>query len=78
MLSHPSTFLRAGQIANRRATKTQPAQPGIVPVSIAHWHRLVAAGKAPQPIKLGRCTMWRLADCIAFVESFSNTAGVPA
>jgi predicted DNA-binding transcriptional regulator AlpA len=72
-------YVRAGSIANRRATKTQPARLGLIDISIAHWHRLVAAGIAPRPIKLGGCTMWRMSDVQAFLDSFANgTAKVAA
>lgn len=74
MLSHPSQYVRAGQIANKRATKTQPARPGIVDVSIAHWHRLVAAGIAPAGFRMGNCTLWKTADVLAWIDSYAAKA----
>lgn len=44
-------------------------RPGIVPVSRSTWWQWVAEGKAPPPVKIGRCTFWRERDVRAFVES---------
>lgn len=38
-------------------------------VSLSTWHRLVANGKAPRPVKVGRLTRWRIADLEAYVSS---------
>jgi predicted DNA-binding transcriptional regulator AlpA len=34
----------------------------IVGVSRRSWWRFVSEGRAPQPIRLGRCVRWRLAE----------------
>jgi len=44
----------------------------IVPVSKSTWWKWTSTGKAPAPIRLGRCTCWRYADVIAFVQEGEN------
>jgi predicted DNA-binding transcriptional regulator AlpA len=34
--------------------------------STAHWRRLVDAGRAPQPVRLGRLVRWSIADLEAW------------
>lgn len=64
--------MRASQIANTPATDKKPAGKGLLDISLATWHRWVAAGTAPAPIKLGPAvTVWRRADVLAFVESMA-------
>ena len=38
----------------------------ILPISKSCWWSWVASGKAPQPIRLGRCTCWKYIDILAF------------
>ena len=46
---------------------------GILPISRSTFCAWVKDGKAPRPIKLSpRVTVWRLADILAFAESFSG------
>jgi predicted DNA-binding transcriptional regulator AlpA len=35
---------------------------GIAGISRRSWSRLVSEGRAPQPIRLGRCVRWRVAE----------------
>lgn len=35
---------------------------GLIPVSKSTFWNWVASGRAPAPIRLGRCTCWRLSD----------------
>jgi hypothetical protein len=70
--STPSVYIRASRIANKRATKTQPARPGILDISIAQWYRLVASNIAPAGFRMGGCTMWKTADVLAFVDAYAN------
>jgi len=46
-----------------------PAVLELVPVSRSTWWAWCAAGKAPQPIRLGRTTCWRYSDILAFIEN---------
>jgi prophage regulatory protein len=41
----------------------------LIPVSRSTWWAWCAAGRAPQPIRLGRTTCWRYSDIIAFIEN---------
>jgi predicted DNA-binding transcriptional regulator AlpA len=43
------------------------AAAAIVGVSQRSWWRFVAEGRAPQPIRLGRCVRWRLAEIRAWI-----------
>jgi len=40
-----------------------------VPVSQATWWRWVKDGRAPQPVRMGRITMWRSQDVRAFLDA---------
>jgi predicted DNA-binding transcriptional regulator AlpA len=51
-----------------------PEAAGYVGVSPATWRRLVAAGKAPKPVQIGRIPIW-LRDTID--SWLSDLAGVP-
>ena len=39
----------------------------MIPVSRSCWWSWVASGKAPAPIRLGRCTCWRYSDLMALI-----------
>lgn len=41
----------------------------LLDVSERQWHRLVARGLLPRPIKLGRNTRWRLAEVEAALDA---------
>jgi len=41
----------------------------LLDVSERQWHRLVARGLLPKPIRLGRNTRWRLAEVEAALEA---------
>jgi len=57
-------YLRLSQIIGKRATKTEPGIPAIIPVSRSTWWAGVKAGRYPQPTRtLGaRITAWRVED----------------
>lgn len=38
-------------------------------VSRSAWYKLVASGKAPRPVKLGRSTRWRRAELEAWIRA---------
>ncbi len=42
-------------------------------ISISTWHTLVAAGKTPAPVRLGRSVKWRRDELVAWIA-----AGCPA
>lgn len=52
-----------------RPRRARPASPGIIPVSHTTWWSGVKSGRFPQPVKLGRCTVWRVEDINALVAS---------
>lgn len=58
-------LLRERDIVGDRKSGT----PGIIPVSRSTWWSWVAAGRAPQPIRLGGVTCWRLSTVLEFVEN---------
>lgn len=68
----PSTgFLRLRDIIGRPATKSDPGNPPIIPVSASTWWSGVKAGRYPQPTRaLGpRITAWRAEDIRALIEA---------
>jgi hypothetical protein len=56
-------------IYRRRPTKVRSASPAIIPVRKSCWWNGVRSGRFPKPVKLGRCTMWRVEDIKALIES---------
>jgi predicted DNA-binding transcriptional regulator AlpA len=48
------------------------APAALTGISVATWYRLLAAKRVPAPFKLGRLTLWRLAEIRAW-----NDAGCP-
>jgi len=44
-------------------------RPGIVQVSRSTWWAWVASKRAPQPVRIGRCTFWEASEVKAFVEA---------
>jgi hypothetical protein len=53
----------------RRPTTARPATPAIIPVKKSCWWDGVRSGRFPKPVKLGRCTMWRVEDIRALIAS---------
>jgi len=60
-------FLRLPQIIGD--PKAEPPIPPIIPVKKSCWWQMVRDGRAPKPVKLGRCTMWRVEDIKALIAS---------
>lgn len=60
-------FLRLPQIIG--APKAEPPIPPIIPVKKSCWWDGVRTGRFPKPVKLGRCTMWRVEDIKALIAS---------
>jgi predicted DNA-binding transcriptional regulator AlpA len=72
MYELPETgFLRLTDIVGRKASKTRPAKPAIVPVSASTWWAGVKAGRYPQPSRaLGpNITAWRVEDIRALLTA---------
>lgn len=63
-------FLRLPQIIGD--PKAQPPIPPIIPVKKSCWWDGVRTGRFPKPVKLGRCTMWRVEDVIRLIEDTSG------
>lgn len=63
-------FLRLPQIIGD--PKAEPPVPPIIPVKKSCWWDGVKAGRFPKPVKLGRCTMWRVEDIRTFIASASG------
>jgi len=69
MYKLPETgFLRLPQIIGDQ--KAEPPIPALIPVKKSCWWDGVAKGRFPKPVKLGRCTMWRVEDIRALISSF--------
>jgi prophage regulatory protein len=60
-------FLRLPQIIGD--TKAVPPIPPIIPIKKSCWWEGVRTGRFPKPVKLGRCTMWRVEDIRALIKS---------
>ena len=60
-------FLRLPQIIGD--PKAEPPIPPIIPVKKSTWWDGVRSGRFPKPVKLGRCTMWRVEDIRALIAS---------
>ena len=60
-------FLRQKQILGD--PKAEPPIPPIIPVKKSCWWDGVRTGRFPKPVKLGRCTMWRVEDIRALIAS---------
>lgn len=68
MNQFPETgFLRLPQIIGD--PKAKPPIPPIIPVKKSCWWAGVRSGRFPKPVKLGRCTMWRVEDIRALIAS---------
>ncbi len=68
MTQLPETgFLRLPQIIGD--PKAEPPIPPIIPVKKSCWWDGVKSGRFPKPVKLGRCTMWRVEHIRALIEA---------
>lgn len=68
MSSLPETgFLRLPQIIGD--PKAEPPIPPLIPLKKSCWWDGVKSGRFPKPVKLGRCTMWRVEDILALIAS---------
>ena len=63
-------FLRLTHIIGN--PNANPPIPPIIPVSKSTWWAGVQSGRFPKPVKLGRCTFWRVEDICALVASLSE------
>jgi len=59
-------FLRLPQIIGD--SKADPPVAPLIPVKKSSWWEGVRTGRYPKPVKLGRCTMWRVEDIRALIE----------
>lgn len=60
-------FLRLPQIIGD--PQAEPPIPPIIPVKKSCWWDGVRSGRFPKPVKLGRCTMWRVEDIRTLITS---------
>jgi prophage regulatory protein len=71
MIHLPETgFLRLPQIIGDASA--EPPIPPIIPVKKSCWWDGVRTGRFPKPVKIGRCTMWRVEDVIRLIEETSG------
>jgi prophage regulatory protein len=68
MVDLPVTgFLRIRQIIGD--PKANPPIPALIPVGRSTWWAGVAAGRYPEPVKLGpRVSAWRVEDILALIQ----------
>ncbi|RIA45409.1 helix-turn-helix transcriptional regulator [Dichotomicrobium thermohalophilum] len=67
----PSTgFLRIKHIIGDDTAN--PPIPPIIPVSRSGWWAGVKSGRFPQPVKIGRATVWRAEDIRALIEQINK------
>ncbi|VXC97881.1 Prophage CP4-57 regulatory protein (AlpA) [Enterobacterales bacterium 8AC] len=60
-IQQPEKLLRINEVLN------------IVPMGKSTFYAWVQAGKAPSPVRFGsRCSMWRHADIMKFIEKHAN------
>jgi prophage regulatory protein len=67
MQTQEQQYVRVADIVGDR--KASPPKPAILPVSASCWWNWVKTGRAPQPIRLGRTSVWRKADVLAMIEA---------
>lgn len=68
MNSLPDTgFVRLSQIIGD--PQADPPTPPIIPVKKSCWWDGVRSGRFPKPVKLGRCTMWRVEDIRTLIKT---------
>jgi predicted DNA-binding transcriptional regulator AlpA len=60
-------FLRIRQILGD--PQAEPPVPALIPLGKTKWWEGVKAGRFPKPVKIGRCTMWRVEDIRALIAS---------
>jgi len=60
-------FLRLPQIIGD--PNAEPPIPPIIPLKKSCWWDGVRSGRFPKPVKLGRCTMWRVEDIRSLIAS---------
>ncbi|MFI3122561.1 MAG: transcriptional regulator [Methylococcales bacterium] len=62
-----SGFLRIWHILGD--PKAKPPISPMIPIGKSTWWAGVKSGRYPQPVKLGRMTMWRVEDIREFIKS---------
>jgi predicted DNA-binding transcriptional regulator AlpA len=62
MSTAPRLFSLKDIIGNRRENIA-----AILPISRSYWYAGVASGRFPQPVRIGRRTMWRSSDIEALI-----------
>ncbi len=73
----PATgYMRLRAIIGRQATKDDPGDPALIPVSASTWWAGVKSGRYPQPTRaLGaRITAWRVEDIRALIDATAPKA----
>lgn len=80
-------FLRMSYLANQperlartyttksgqqRTVKARPASSGITGFSAKHIYHLINEGRFPEPIKIGRASLWRVSDINQWLESHAS------
>ena len=80
-------FLRMSDLANQAerparndttksgtqlTVKGRPASRGITGFSAKHIYHLIKTGQFPEPIKIGRASLWRVSDINEWLDSHSS------
>ncbi len=58
----------------QRTVTAKAATRGITGFSAKHIYHLINEGKFPQPLKIGRASLWRLSEINSWLASHTSTA----
>ena len=67
-IKHGRIDRNGNPVYRRRPTTVRRGTPAIIPVKKSCWWDGVRNGRFPAPVKLGRCTVWRVEDIKALIE----------
>jgi hypothetical protein len=56
--------------------KSNPPTPPLIPLSKSTWWEGVKKRRFPQPVKIGRRTLWRVEDIRALIAHISESAAL--
>jgi predicted DNA-binding transcriptional regulator AlpA len=66
-MKNPSSTTKQLQLDSNRLIRL-PEVLTIIPVKKSTWWLWCKQGRAPAPVRLGRCTFWRYGEVISLIE----------
>ena len=66
---------RRNQKPKNKPRRARKKTRGLIPVGKSTWWDGVRSGRFPQPVKLGRRTLWRVEDIRALIEQLTSEGG---